>query len=40
MNGITLLLNEKMLKYNWVGFYMLEAAPSRRFLSWDISRVR
>ncbi|MGA7683556.1 MAG: GAF domain-containing protein [Terriglobales bacterium] len=25
MNGITLLLNEKMLKYNWVGFYMLEA---------------
>jgi L-methionine (R)-S-oxide reductase len=25
MNGITLLLNEKMLKYSWVGFYMLEA---------------
>lgn len=24
MKGITLLLNEKMLKYNWVGFYMLE----------------
>jgi L-methionine (R)-S-oxide reductase len=24
MHGITLLLNEKMLKYNWVGFYMLE----------------
>jgi L-methionine (R)-S-oxide reductase len=24
MNGITLLLNEKMLKYSWVGFYMLE----------------
>ncbi|MFZ3339408.1 MAG: GAF domain-containing protein [Terriglobales bacterium] len=24
MNGITLLLNERMLKYNWVGFYMLE----------------
>lgn len=25
MKGITLLLNEQMLKYNWVGFYMLEA---------------
>jgi L-methionine (R)-S-oxide reductase len=25
MKGITLLLNEHMLKYNWVGFYMLEA---------------
>src|ERR1700744_488922 len=24
MRGIPLLLNEKMLKYNWVGFYMLE----------------
>jgi L-methionine (R)-S-oxide reductase len=24
MEGITALLNEKMLKYNWVGFYMLE----------------
>jgi len=24
MKGITLLLNEKLLKYNWVGFYMLE----------------
>jgi len=24
MKGITLLLNEHMLKYNWVGFYMLE----------------
>jgi len=24
MKDITLLLNEKMLKYNWVGFYMLE----------------
>jgi L-methionine (R)-S-oxide reductase len=24
MKGVTLLLNEKMLKYNWVGFYMLE----------------
>jgi len=24
MKGLTLLLNEKMLKYNWVGFYMLE----------------
>ena len=24
MEAITLLLHEKMLKYNWVGFYMLE----------------
>jgi len=24
MQGITVLLQEKMLKYNWVGFYMLE----------------
>jgi L-methionine (R)-S-oxide reductase len=24
MQGITLLLNRQMLKYNWVGFYMLE----------------
>jgi len=24
MLGITQLLNERMLKYNWVGFYMLE----------------
>ena len=24
MKGITLLLNQHMLKYNWVGFYMLE----------------
>ena len=25
MQRISLLLNEKMLKYSWVGFYMLEA---------------
>jgi len=24
MESITVLLNEQMLKYNWVGFYMLE----------------
>jgi L-methionine (R)-S-oxide reductase len=24
MEGITLLLNKEMLKYNWVGFYMLD----------------
>jgi GAF domain-containing protein len=24
MEGITLLLHQEMLKYNWVGFYMLE----------------
>ena len=28
MKAITLLLHEKMLKYNWVGFYMLEAEAS------------
>jgi len=28
MEGITLLLHEKMLKYNWVGFYMLEPGAS------------
>ena len=27
MAGITALLNEQMLKYNWVGFYMLEDKP-------------
>ena len=25
MKGLTVLLHEQMLKYNWVGFYMLEA---------------
>ena len=25
MDGLTRLLHERMLKYNWVGFYMLEA---------------
>src|SRR5580698_9854579 len=24
MEGVTLLLNQHILKYNWVGFYMLE----------------
>src|SRR5271157_2622500 len=24
MEGVTVLLNNQMLKYNWVGFYMLE----------------
>jgi len=28
MDGISLLLNKEMLKYNWVGFYMLEAGAS------------
>jgi L-methionine (R)-S-oxide reductase len=28
MDGITLLLNKEMLKYNWVGFYMLEAGAN------------
>jgi GAF domain-containing protein len=28
MKGITVLLNEQMLKYNWVGFYMLESGAN------------
>src|SRR5208337_2112516 len=28
MKGITLLLNQHLLKYNWVGFYMLEAGAN------------
>ena len=28
MEGITLVLNKHMLKYNWVGFYMLEAGAN------------
>jgi putative methionine-R-sulfoxide reductase with GAF domain len=40
MEGITLLLNKLMLKYNWVGFYMLEAGPIRRCWPWDTTRER
>lgn len=29
MQGIVKKLNERMLKYNWVGFYMLESAPGQ-----------
>jgi GAF domain-containing protein len=29
MRGIVKKLNERMLKYNWVGFYMLENAPGQ-----------
>src|SRR5208282_1701279 len=28
MESITLLLNQEMLKYNWVGFYMLETGAN------------
>ncbi len=28
MEGICVLLNQQMLKYNWVGFYMLEAGAN------------
>jgi GAF domain-containing protein len=27
LDAIVLLLHEKMLRYNWVGFYMIEEAP-------------
>ena len=40
MAGIALLLNKEMLKYNWVGFYMLEAGASPPALSWDATRER
>ncbi|HKM86395.1 MAG TPA: GAF domain-containing protein [Terriglobales bacterium] len=33
MDGITLLLNKEMLKYNWVGFYMLEAGANPPMLA-------
>ncbi len=33
MEGITLLLNRQMLKYNWVGFYMLEAGTEPPMLA-------
>src|SRR3954452_6768208 len=32
MSSITQLLNEKMLKYNWVGFYMLDHTGSEPML--------
>ena len=30
MDAITRLLHERMLKYNWVGFYMLEKTPGEK----------
>ena len=33
MEGITLLLNKEMLKYNWVGFYMLERGANPPMLA-------
>ncbi len=33
MEDITLLLNKEMLKYNWVGFYMLEAEANPPMLA-------
>ena len=38
MQGITLLLHERMLKYNWVGFYMLDSRLIRRCWFSDTSR--
>ena len=32
MDGITRLLQERMLKYNWVGFYMIEESDKTPFL--------
>jgi L-methionine (R)-S-oxide reductase len=33
MEGITLLLNKELLKYNWAGFYMLEAGANPPMLA-------
>src|SRR5580700_628648 len=33
MKGIALLLNQQMLKYNWVGFYMLEPGANPPMLA-------
>jgi L-methionine (R)-S-oxide reductase len=33
MEGVTLLLNQHMLKYNWVGFYMLEPGANPPMLA-------
>jgi GAF domain-containing protein len=33
MEGVTLLLNKELLKYNWVGFYMLEAGANPPMLA-------
>ena len=33
MEGICKLLNERMLKYNWVGFYMLEETRGEPMLA-------
>jgi putative methionine-R-sulfoxide reductase with GAF domain len=32
------LLHDGMLKYNWVGFYMLEENLNRLCWRWDLSR--
>lgn len=32
MNGIVALLHENLLKYNWVGFYMIEQEPDKKML--------
>jgi L-methionine (R)-S-oxide reductase len=33
MNGMVKLLHERMLKYNWVGFYNIEQSESTPFLT-------
>jgi L-methionine (R)-S-oxide reductase len=33
MDGVTRVLHEKMLKYNWVGFYMLEPGANPPMLA-------
>lgn len=32
MNSVVALLHEKLVKYNWVGFYMIEKEPNRDIL--------
>ena len=36
MQGVCKLLHERMLKYNWVGFYMLEPGANRQFWCWRL----
>ena len=40
MQEMVKLLHERMLNYNWVGFYMLEPARNRRCWCWERSKAR
>ena len=40
MQGMVKVLHNRMLKYNWVGFYMLEPGRSPRCWCWERSKAR